>query len=349
MRERHPRLRAVASPLRQDLAAARGAAAVPEGRRPGRVRQPAALHDRGRGRRRRPRPRWCGRCCGRSGGPGRPSRTCSDTCGWRRRSRWGPTGGSSLTLLPAVGAGRWYEVLEDAVGLLERAGRAPPGRPRPRRVPAGGRDRPQGSRRRLQGAGRPGPRHEPGVRRFAPVGHGAADPGPRRAAPRHGGDLQPRGRARERDDRPTWSPGRSGAASASPGPTPGRCTAGPTGSPTTCSGWPTPPSKRPATRSTTEAIEAGLTSIVRRQAGFFAERYESLAPSQQRIVRELARSPREKVYAKAFLDAVMVANANAVTTALRTLAEQEIVRRDGRQWRLTSPFFRAWLLGHLDA
>jgi len=98
-----------------------------------------------------------------------------------------------------------------------------------------------------------------------------------------------------------------------------------------------------------EAIDAGLESIVRRQAGFFAERYESLAPSQQRIVRELARSPREKVYAKAFLDAVMVANANAVTTALRTLAEQEIVRREGRQWRLASPFFRAWLLGRLEA
>ncbi|HEY4409649.1 MAG TPA: hypothetical protein VGO87_07190 [Acidimicrobiia bacterium] len=96
------------------------------------------------------------------------------------------------------------------------------------------------------------------------------------------------------------------------------------------------------------AVEAGLASIVRRQAGFFAERYESLAPSQQRIVRELARSPREKVYAKAFLDAVMVANANAVTTALRALAEQEIARRDGRQWRLASPFFRAWLLARLD-
>jgi hypothetical protein len=98
-----------------------------------------------------------------------------------------------------------------------------------------------------------------------------------------------------------------------------------------------------------DAIEAGLTSIVRRQAGFFAERYASLAPSQQRIVRELARSPREKVYAKAFLDAVLVANANAVTTALRALAEQELVRRDGRQWRLASPFFRAWLQGGADA
>ncbi len=97
------------------------------------------------------------------------------------------------------------------------------------------------------------------------------------------------------------------------------------------------------------AIDAGLASIVRRQAGFFAERYGSLAPAQRRIVRELARSPREQVYAKAFLDAVVVANANAVTTALRALADHEIVLRDGRQWRLASPFFRAWLLEAIDA
>ena len=45
----------------------------------------------------------------------------------------------------------------------------------------------------------------------------------------------------------------------------------------------------------------------------------------------------------------MVANANAVTTALRALAESEIVRREGRHWRLASPFFRAWLLDHLDS
>ena len=44
----------------------------------------------------------------------------------------------------------------------------------------------------------------------------------------------------------------------------------------------------------------------------------------------------------------MVANANAVTTALRALAALEIVRRERRQWRLSSPFFRAWLLDQLE-
>jgi hypothetical protein len=94
-------------------------------------------------------------------------------------------------------------------------------------------------------------------------------------------------------------------------------------------------------------IRAGLASIVARQAGLFAERYEALSPSQRRIVRELARRPVEKVYAKAFLDAARVANANAVTTALRALGEREMVRRGDARWQLASPFFRAWLLAQM--
>ncbi|HLF40725.1 MAG TPA: hypothetical protein VI854_04520 [Acidimicrobiia bacterium] len=92
-------------------------------------------------------------------------------------------------------------------------------------------------------------------------------------------------------------------------------------------------------------VAAGLSSIVARQAAIFAERYEALAPVQRRIVRELARRPAEKVYAKAFLDAVRVANANAVTVALKSLAGQELVRRRDGRWELTSPFFAAWLAG----
>lgn len=95
-------------------------------------------------------------------------------------------------------------------------------------------------------------------------------------------------------------------------------------------------------------IRAGMASVVARQAGLFAERYEALSASQQRIVREMARRPVEKVYAKAFLDAVRVANANAVTTALRVLGEREMVRRDGARWQLVSPFFRAWLLAQME-
>ncbi|HEX9545955.1 MAG TPA: hypothetical protein VF942_01390, partial [Acidimicrobiales bacterium] len=98
-----------------------------------------------------------------------------------------------------------------------------------------------------------------------------------------------------------------------------------------------------------EEVVAGMESIVSRQASIFADRYEALSRAQQRIVRELARGPVAKVYAKAFLDAVRVANANAVTTALRSLSAKELVRRREGQWELTNPFFRAWLAGMTTA
>ncbi|MGH9286496.1 MAG: hypothetical protein ACRD0M_12610, partial [Acidimicrobiales bacterium] len=90
-------------------------------------------------------------------------------------------------------------------------------------------------------------------------------------------------------------------------------------------------------------VADGMAGIVARQASVFAERYEGLSASERRVVRELARHPVEKVYAKAFLDAVRVANANAVTTALRALSAKELVRRRAGHWELTSPFFGAWL------
>jgi hypothetical protein len=49
------------------------------------------------------------------------------------------------------------------------------------------------------------------------------------------------------------------------------------------------------------------------------------------------------VYAKAFLDAVQVANANAVTTALRVLDNRELVARRDRSWHVADPFLRRWL------
>jgi hypothetical protein len=90
-------------------------------------------------------------------------------------------------------------------------------------------------------------------------------------------------------------------------------------------------------------VADGMAAIVARQATVFAERYEGLSAAQRRVVRELARGPIEKVYAKSFLDAVRVANANAVTTALRALSNKELVRRRAGQWELASPIFAAWL------
>lgn len=94
---------------------------------------------------------------------------------------------------------------------------------------------------------------------------------------------------------------------------------------------------------TDDDVDAGLHAVALRQGGDFAERFERLAPSQQRLLKALAASPTERVYARAFLDAVGVANANAVTKALGVLAERELVVRRGGQWAVADPFLRHWV------
>jgi uncharacterized protein len=93
-------------------------------------------------------------------------------------------------------------------------------------------------------------------------------------------------------------------------------------------------------------IDAGMAAVVGRQASNFAERFETLPPSQQRVLKILADSPTSHVYAKAFLDRAQVANANAVRKAIGVLAELELVRRRAGIYEVASPFLRAWLLRH---
>ncbi len=93
-------------------------------------------------------------------------------------------------------------------------------------------------------------------------------------------------------------------------------------------------------------VTQGFDTVVEREASAFAQQFEGLggAPAQQRIVKELARRPTSSVYAKAFLDTVGVANANAVTTALRVLDGKELVVRRDRVWDVADPFWRRWLV-----
>ena len=94
---------------------------------------------------------------------------------------------------------------------------------------------------------------------------------------------------------------------------------------------------------TTTAVEEGLRTVVDRQRGDFAERYELLAPSQQRLLRYVATSPMTKPYAKDVLAAAGVANANAVANALRVLQDRELVDRHMGRWQVTNPFLGHWL------
>lgn len=93
------------------------------------------------------------------------------------------------------------------------------------------------------------------------------------------------------------------------------------------------------------AVDAGLDAVVARQSSTFASRFEELSPSQQRVLKRLASAPTLHVFAKSFLDAVGVANANAVRKAIAVLIGRELVERRGGVYRVANPFFSAWLAG----
>ncbi len=282
---------------------------------------------------------------------GRTRRGLEDVVGHLRvapQIELSPDGKVSLTLHPAIGSERWYEVLEDAVGLLERAGERRPAAlvlDEFQQVAEIGPKGLGGAFKALADQARGTSLVFAGSRlsvmerltrgRGAPL-LGMGETFNLEVVPEDDMSAHLAARAKRSGKRLTRADARELYRRAG-------------GIPNDVQWLAHAAFEAAGDPIDGEAIEAGLASIIGRQAGFFAERYESLSPSQQRVVRELARSPREKVYAKAFLDAVLVANANAVTTALRALAEQELVRREGRQWRLASPFFRAWLLEHLEA
>jgi uncharacterized protein len=94
-----------------------------------------------------------------------------------------------------------------------------------------------------------------------------------------------------------------------------------------------------------ETVAAALAVVVSRQSSSFAERFEDLSPSQQRVLKVLAAEPTPHVYAKAFLDAVGVANANAVRKALQVLIRAELVHRRAGVYEVANPFLAAWLAG----
>ncbi|MBV8196402.1 MAG: hypothetical protein JOY80_12855 [Candidatus Dormibacteraeota bacterium] len=92
-----------------------------------------------------------------------------------------------------------------------------------------------------------------------------------------------------------------------------------------------------------EAVATALQRVVSHQATDFAELYERLAPTQQRILRVLATEPTANVYASAFLQAADITNANAVRAALEVLEGRELVRKHGAVWIVSNAFLRAWL------
>ena len=92
-----------------------------------------------------------------------------------------------------------------------------------------------------------------------------------------------------------------------------------------------------------EVVSIALERVVGHQAIDFAELYERLAPTQQRVLRALAREPTSAVYSSAFLHAVDASNSNAVRAALDVLGSRELLRRRDGDWVVGNAFLRAWL------
>lgn len=93
-----------------------------------------------------------------------------------------------------------------------------------------------------------------------------------------------------------------------------------------------------------QSVERGFQAIVSRQSSNFAERFETLARSQQRVLKMLAAEPTARLYTRAFLAGAQVANANAIHKAVGVLGDAELIRRRAGVYELASPFLRAWLL-----
>lgn len=91
------------------------------------------------------------------------------------------------------------------------------------------------------------------------------------------------------------------------------------------------------------AVTVAMQRIVSHQSTDYAELYERLAPTQQRVLRTLACEPSSAVYSAAFLRETDVSNANSMRAALDVLAGRELVRRRDGAWIVSSAFLRAWL------
>lgn len=92
-----------------------------------------------------------------------------------------------------------------------------------------------------------------------------------------------------------------------------------------------------------EAVAIAMQRIVSHQSTDYAELYERLAPTQQRVLRALACEPTSAVYSAAFLRETDVSNANSVRAALDVLEGRELVRRREGAWVVGNAFLRAWL------
>jgi hypothetical protein len=90
-------------------------------------------------------------------------------------------------------------------------------------------------------------------------------------------------------------------------------------------------------------VETGMQLATEHEADFNAWRFDALSAGQRRVIKQLANSPTTQPYADDFRQAVNVRSPGSLRNALIPLLEQDVIAVTDETYRVTSPFFAAWL------
>ena len=95
----------------------------------------------------------------------------------------------------------------------------------------------------------------------------------------------------------------------------------------------------------TEAdIPAALDVVFMRERKGFEKAVSMLTPVQLKVLQGLAERPKAKVFGSEFLKCVGMANAGAVSKALKRLEDHDLVHATDGGYRFGDSFFRQWIL-----
>ena len=90
-------------------------------------------------------------------------------------------------------------------------------------------------------------------------------------------------------------------------------------------------------------VEAGMRLAVEHEADFNAWRFESLSPGQRRVLQHLAEAPTAQPYSDDFRRAVNARSSGGLRNSINPLLERDLIAIVDATYRVTSPFFAAWL------
>jgi hypothetical protein len=91
------------------------------------------------------------------------------------------------------------------------------------------------------------------------------------------------------------------------------------------------------------ALAAGLEQAVAHEAPIYSEIFGARSPGQRRVLSILATGDHQHVYSSTFAKAAGLAGGNSVKKVIDSLVGDELVALRDQIWKITDPFFAAWL------